>query len=442
MQMVQQLKEIGVNEIACLIDFGVPSAMVLDQLPALNRVKELATAKPVVNNLSIPDLIERHGVTHFQCTPSMASMLLGDSSTKAALGNLQTFLLGGEALAASLATTLKEVVSGNIVNMYGPTETTIWSTTFPVDTVATATVSIGTPIANTQVYILDSNLQPVPTGVPGELYIGGDGVVRGYLNRANLTAERFIVNPFTDSGARLYKTGDLVRYRPDGQLEFLGRLDHQVKLRGYRIELGEIESLLNQHPTVHETVITMREDTPGDVRLVAYVIARQGQQPDTAALRDYLRNDLPEFMIPAHVVLLDKFPLTPNKKINRNALPAPERSSQGTPKTKYIPPQNELEGTIITIWQELLHIEQIGVNDNFFDLGGHSLLTVQAHRRLCLAENRDISITDMFRFPTVRSLAEFLRRQQEQPGAEQPTMVQKSIDRAKTRREAMLRRRR
>ena len=239
----------------------------------------------------------------------------------------------------------------------------------------------------------------------------------------------------------VYRTGDLARYRADGNIDFLGRADFQVKLRGYRIELGEIEALLNVHESVREAVVVAREDTPGDMRLVAYVIMQAGQKLDLTALKEALRADLPEFMVPATYVPMTSFPLTPNKKTDRKALPAPDQILVET-QTVYVAPTNDLEQQIAEIWQRLLNVPQVGLNDNFFDLGGHSLLTVQAHRQLKEVVDKEISITDMFRFPTIRSLADYLNADDGSNGSEHrsPTAVEQSVDRAASRREAMMQR--
>ncbi|VAW36165.1 Polyketide synthase modules and related proteins, partial [hydrothermal vent metagenome] len=441
LQMVNKLKAIDVDDIGCLIDFGVPSTLALQHLNHLNELKKLAKPKVATEDFSIPAQIERHGVTHFQCTPSMASMLLLDERTTAALGQVQTVMIGGEAFPTALAQQLKQIVSGKLINMYGPTETTIWSTTHEVMVDETA-VSIGKPVANTQIYILDKAMQPVPIGVAGDLYISGDGVVRGYHNRPELTAERFVDLRFNRKSKivnrKSYKTGDLARYRPDGNIEFLGRADFQVKLRGYRIEMGEIEALLTAHDSVREAVVTVREDSPGDKRLVAYVIMQTGQKLDTAVLKEALRADLPEFMVPATYVPLSSFPLTPNKKTDRKALPAPDQVLVEA-QTVYVPPTNDLEQKIAEIWQNLLNVPQVGLNDNFFDLGGHSLLTVQAHRQLKEVVDKPLSITDMFRFPTVRSLVDYLNQDSNGNGSQ--TAVEQSADRAASRREKMMQRR-
>jgi acyl-coenzyme A synthetase/AMP-(fatty) acid ligase/acyl carrier protein len=353
---------------------------------------------------SIPALIERHQVTHFQCTPSMASMLLVDDESRTALSTIQTWLLGGEAFPVALATELNEMMSGDIINMYGPTETTVWSSTYRVGQ-AQCTIPIGRPIANTQLYILDSRMQPVPVGVTGELFIGGDGVARGYVKRPKLTAERFVKDPFCgEPDARIYRTGDLVRYRPDGNIEFLGRIDHQVKVRGHRIELGEIESVLGRHPAVREAVVTVREDVPGDKRLVAYVVPNRQLPLGIGELRSLLKDKLPDYMVPAAFVELEALPLTPNNKVDRRNLPPPPGERQA--EDLYIAPQNELERIIAGIWQDLLQVDRVGVDDNFFELGGHSLLATQVMARVRKVLRVDLPLRTLFDTPTVARLAE------------------------------------
>jgi natural product biosynthesis luciferase-like monooxygenase protein len=290
LEMVDKLKAVGVDEIACLVDFGVDSESVLQSLVYLNEVRDRAnpSAAEAAAEYSIPAQIRKHRVTHMQGTPSMARMLAADAEGLDALRSLKKLMLGGEALPQALVAELAPVVQGDIINMYGPTETTVWSTTAPVSKRGEP-ITIGRPIANTEIYIVDRYLQPTPVGVPGELLIGGAGVVRGYLDRPELTAERFVKSPFSaDPRARLYRTGDLARYRADGAIEFLGRIDHQVKLRGYRIELGEIEAVLGKHPGVRESVTVAREDTPGDQRLVAYVVANDAYQAEGGATTDAL----------------------------------------------------------------------------------------------------------------------------------------------------------
>lgn len=429
-KMIDRCKAAGVDEIACLLDFGVETEKVMAGLPLLKEVRDAANQHVMdidaVADFSLPAQLEHHNVTHFQCTPSMARMLCFDNEARTQLAKLKHMMVGGEAFPNSLANDLKSILTGRLTNMYGPTETTIWSTTQDVDNADL--IPIGRPIANTDIFILDPNRQPVPTGVPGDLFIGGDGVVRGYLDRSELTAERFIENPF-DSSKRIYWTGDLAKYRDDGIIDFLGRVDHQVKIRGYRIELGEIEALLGKHESVRDCVLLLREDTPGDQRLVAYVVP-VSQTPDSADLKQHLRKQLPEYMVPNDVVVLDAMPLTPNGKLDRKQLPSPQGLSQ-TATADYVAPEDDLQKTIATVWQESLQIDKIGVNDNFFDLGGHSLLIVRVHQQLKQRVEKPISLTDLYRFPTIRSLTEFLNNDDANASLKQ------SSDRAQRRRERM-----
>lgn len=324
-------------------------------------------------------------------------------------------LCGGEGLPKVLAHQL--VNKGrSLWNLYGPTETTIWSTAHQFEasqsseTVDSLTL-IGRPIDNTQIYILDHNFKLLPIGVPGELFIGGEGLARGYLNRPELTKQKFIPNPFSNKLApHLYKTGDLARYLPDGNIEFLGRIDYQVKIRGFRIELGEIEAILSQHPEVRETVVIAREDQPGNKRLVAYVVARQ--EPLTSSdLRRFLKKNLPEYMIPSAFVLLEALPLTPNGKVDRSSLPIPQ-GLRPQLEAAYVMPQTEAERLVAAVWQETLKLERVGIHDNFFELGGHSLLTVQIYSKLQEIFGQRLSIVEMFKYPTIYSLAQHLTQQQ------------------------------
>ena len=404
--MVDKLKQVGVDEIACLIDFGVPSPQVLEHLTHLNELKRRCTASSASADRSIAAEIRRHSVTHLQCTPSLATMLLASPESRDSLKDIRVLLVGGEALPVHVANQLLDLVrEGTVINMYGPTETTIWSATHRLDGVD-GTVPIGRPIANTQMYVLDSALRPTPLGVPGELYIGGDGVARGYLERPGLTSDRFLADPFRNApDALLYRTGDVARFRSDGALEFLGRVDHQVKIRGHRIELGEIEVTLGTHPAVRSAVVVAREDRPGDQRVVAYIVPRPSARTVEAELREHLKKHLPEFMLPSHFVLLPEFPLTPNQKVDRKALPPPDQV-QAASESDHAPPQGAVEERIARTWQDLLGVRHVGRNDNFFDLGGHSLLAVQLHRRLRDQFHCEIMIEDVFRFPSVRLLAE------------------------------------
>ncbi|SDW24472.1 MupA/Atu3671 family FMN-dependent luciferase-like monooxygenase [Roseicitreum antarcticum] len=400
---VEELKAIGVTEVACLIDYGIAPEQVLEGLYPLAEVLRRANQPSDVaaDDFSIAAQIRRHGVTHLQCTPSMARMFTMNDDARAALARVPNLLVGGEALPGTLAHDLSGLTGHSVLNMYGPTETTIWSSVCTT-TGGDGVVGIGTPIANTQLYVLNDAGQPVPPGVPGELWIGGDGVTRGYWQRPDLTAERFPANPF--GTGRMYRTGDLVRRDAFGGIDFLGRIDGQVKLRGYRIELGEIESALEAVPGITQAVVIAREDTPGDVRLVAYHIGTP-----TTDLRDALARNLPAHMIPAHFVALDRMPLTPNKKVDRKALPAP-RVSAPTQPVQAIPIQaagaSDTRAQIAGVWKRVLGVADVAPGDSFFALGGHSLLAVQAHRDLRDALGLPgLSITDIFRFPVLADLA-------------------------------------
>jgi amino acid adenylation domain-containing protein len=358
---------------------------------------------------TIPDEIRNHGVTHLQSTPSLARMIALNPDGLASLGRLKKLLLGGEALSASLVHQLRQVFRGEMHNMYGPTETTVWSTTFPI-TEDLASIPIGKPIVDTQVYVLDSGLQPVAAGEAGDLYIGGAGVVRGYWQRPDLTAEKFLGDPFRP-GNRMYRTGDLARFLPDGNLEFLGRADFQVKLRGFRIEIGEIEGALENQAGVGQAVVVAREfksrTQSDDKRLVAYIVPRVGTKLEVADLRAALAATLPEYMVPSHFVFLDSFPLTANGKIDRKALPDPstiDNESDAAPEL----PRSEMERVIAQAWKDALAVDDVGLNENFFDLGAHSLMVAEVHMQLQQMLGREISLVDLFQFPTVTALANHL----------------------------------
>ena len=328
---------------------------------------------------------------------------------------LKLVIVGGDVMLPEALNLWQQLPTNSVrlLNAYGPTETTITAITFEIShrfyrQLSTINIPIGRPLGSRKIYILDAYGNPVPIGIPGELHIGGAGVARGYLNRPNLTEEKFIPNPFSDGpGARLYKTGDLARYLSDGNIEFIGRIDHQVKIRGFRIELGEIESVLNQHPAVKETVAVVREDRPGDKRLAAYVVPNSEQAFAPSELRSFLKEKLPDYMIPTAMVFLDLLPLMPNGKVDRRALPAPEQSRSEL-ETVYVAPQSEVERIIAEVWQQVLRIEQVGLHDNFFDLGGHSLLLIQIHNKFQEIFKKEIPIAEMFRFPTIKALADHL----------------------------------
>jgi amino acid adenylation domain-containing protein len=327
------------------------------------------------------------------------------------IGNasLQTLLIGGDRLSHLPV----NPPPFSLVNNYGPTETTVVATSGRVESTAT-TVSIGRPIANTRVYILDSNREPVPVGVVGEMYVGGAGVARGYLKRPELTAERFVADPFVEeSGARMYRTGDLGRWLADGTIEFVGRNDNQVKIRGFRIELGEIEARLADHPEVREAVVLAREDTVGEKRLVAYYTASRIGEAEAASvgaerLRAHLSAVVPDYMVPAAYVRMERLPLTPNGKLDRKSLPAPEADAYAT--RVYEEPRSETERVLAGIWAELLMVERVGINDNFFMIGGHSLMAARVATRMNESFNVDIPLRRMFESPTIAQLADVIDR--------------------------------
>ena len=439
---IDTVKAIGVDEIACLIDYGVAPNLVMEGLtPLAEVVARCNAAAPAAGDDELDHglggLIRRHGVTHLQATPSMMTMIMMNEDDRNALAAVKHLFIGGEALHGSLLRQIKQVSQASVDNMYGPTETTIWSSTHRAELAQSGegVVPLGQPIANTQLYVLDRHQQPVPIGCPGELYIGGDGVARGYLKKPELTAERFVANPFVANG-RMYRTGDLVRRDASGTLNFIGRADHQVKVRGYRIELGEIEAQLGQVDGIREAVVVAREDEPNDVRLVAYIRFAKEIVPD-ARLRDHLAASLPDFMIPAHFVAMDTFPLTPNAKVDRKALPRPNQPSRAPApvaagSAPLAAPAGDLEQGIAETFKRFLGLERVSSGDNFFNLGGHSLLAVQMHRHLKATLAPSLTITDLFRFPTVAGLAAHL-----QGSNKASDQLERVADRAAMRRNAM-----
>jgi amino acid adenylation domain-containing protein len=360
------------------------------------------------NALALPSLPAANQVTLINTVPSAIAEL---SRMKGIPPSVQTVNLAGEALKNSLVQEVyQQQTIRQVFNLYGPSEDTTYSTYALIKKGPDEQVSIGRPVANTQVYLLDSHQQPVAQGMPGELFIGGAGLARGYLNRPELTAERFIPNPFSQQpGARLYRTGDLARYLPDGRIEYLGRSDHQVKLRGYRIELGEIEAVLAAHAGVREAVAIVRHAQGSDARLVAYLVAEQGHAVTGGQFRDYLKEKLPPYMIPSAFVMLPALPLTPNGKVNRAVLPEPD-DVRPQLATDFVMPRTEAEAAVAQVWQEILNLDHVGVNDNFFDLGGHSLLMVQAHSKLREQFTTELTVIDLFKYPTVSTLAEFISK--------------------------------
>jgi amino acid adenylation domain-containing protein len=375
-------------------------------LPLIVGARVIVAARDVVTNgEALIKTLAQTGTTVMQATPVTWRILLAAGWQ----GNPRLKILcGGEALPMELAQQLLPKAA-SLWNLYGPTETTIWSSVCQIEPSAEV-ISIGRPIANTQIYLLDAHLQPVPIGVPGELYIGGDGLARGYLNRPELTAERFIHHPST--GERLYKTGDLARYRSDGTIEHLGRLDFQVKLRGFRIELGEIEAVLGQHPAVRLAIVMAREDTPGDKRLVAYIELQQEQSATAVELKSHLTKHLPAYMVPSAFVLLEKLPLTPNGKVDRKALPAPE-SGRNVVDDSYVAPRSPVEQQLVEVWEELLGTRPIGIKDDFFELGGNSFLAVRLFDRMAQVCNQKLPLSTLFAGATIEHLAKELEGESE-----------------------------
>ncbi len=401
----EQLKRIGVDEIACLIDYGIATDTVMAGLKPLAKVLAQANQGTVLaqDDFSLAAQIVRHGVSHLQCTPSMAQMLITNDDARGALAQVKHLMVGGEALPGSLVQAVQGCSAAKVQNMYGPTETTIWSTTHRVGGAGDDTIAIGTPIANTQVFILNDKMRPQPVGTIGELLIGGAGVTLGYWQRDAMTAERFIENPF--GTGKLYRTGDLAAWDADGVLHFKGRVDAQVKIRGHRIELGEIEARLAEIEGVTQAVVIAR-DGPGGAQLVGYITTKAVLDAD--AVRVKLAQVLPEIMVPSAIVTLDAMPLTPNKKIDRKALPAPQTRGDAR-KASSTAPATGTEAKIAAVWSAILGVSDIRPEDNFFALGGHSLLAVQAHRDIKVAlDAQRLSITDIFRFPTLQGLAAHL----------------------------------
>ena len=410
-------------------------------LPLITGAKVVLASRAVTTDgIELAKQISLSNVTVMQGTPATWQLLLASGWQ----GNQNLKILcGGEALPTDLARQLLNC-GHSVWNLYGPTETTIWSTASQVEVsqLEKASIPIGRPIANTQLYILDGNDQPVPIGVSGELHIGGAGLARGYLNRPELTAEKFITIPLPsplergrlekipplergkpdkipplERGVRgdslsLYKTGDLARYLPDGNIEYLGRIDNQVKLRGFRIELGEIESVLSSHLQVQQTVVICREDIPGNKQLVAYLVTSEPEL-NSSELRLYLQSKLPEYMLPSAFVLLETLPLTPNGKIDRKALPAPDINL--TRSHEYVPPQTETEKQIATVLQEVLQLEKVSIYDNFFELGANSLILVKVNSKLREILSIELPLLDMFTYPNIKALSQHIIKKNETP---------------------------
>ena len=381
-------------------------------LPLLNGAQLVLASPALSDDLSLLwGEVAGQAISVLQLAPSVLQALLPEVG-EGQLASLRTLAFGGEALSAALVEQLREQWGGQVYNLYGPTEATIDTSSLLIEgPVDTAIAAIGRPISNVRTYVLDSNLQVCPVGSAGELYVGGDSLARGYHQRPDLSAERFVPDPFTP-GARLYRTGDLVRYRADGVIDYLGRIDHQVKIRGLRIELGEIEALLLRQPAVREAVVLPRESANG-TQLVAWVVAGQGAMAgDELAheLKALLGQDLPGFMVPTQWLFLDQLPLTPNGKLDRKALPQPDI---GHAHAAYVAPQGELEQQLAAIWAEVLKVDKVGMSDDFFELGGHSLLATQIVSRVQKELGHHVPLRAMFELNTLQALVAYIEGQQD-----------------------------
>jgi acyl-coenzyme A synthetase/AMP-(fatty) acid ligase/acyl carrier protein len=362
-----------------------------------------------VNALAAARVLTREAVSIFQVTPSRLQLFVGEADAAATLAPLDYLLVGGEAFPATLLQQVRKLTRGRIINQYGPTETTVWSSL--KDLTGDAPLNIGKPIANTQIYILGNNNKPQPIGVYGELCIAGDGLAIGYLNRTELTAERFHDWTFTHQGKEItttiYRTGDLARWLPDGNIDFLGRTDFQVKVRGYRIELGEVETQLRSHDQISDVVAAVKEKE-GINFLFAYIVIEDEEK--VAGLRDYLADKLPFYMIPTYFVPIEKIPLTPNGKVDRKALDVFDRQVQM--HEEFIAPATQLERSIAAAWEKVLGLEEIGVNHNFFDIGGNSMNLIRVSNSLKEELGVDVPVLSLFRFTTIKALAGHIKEMQ------------------------------
>ena len=402
-------EEPGINESDVLLsittisfDLSVPDIF----LPLMAGARlVIASREATFDGKLLKSLLKSSNATFMQATPTTWQLLLeagwtGDRKLKA--------IVGGEAVSPELARKLA-ASCGSVWNMYGPTETTVWSSGYRIEGRDERSVPIGTPIANTSLYVLGPNRKPLPYGAEGELYVGGDGLARGYFEQPELTAEKFVHDPFSSrAGARMYRTGDLARYRPDGNLEFLGRIDHQVKIRGFRIELGEIEAVLEQHAAVKQAVAVARDDEFGSKYLAAYFTPRRSATFSQSGLREHLRKQLPEYMIPSALVAVREFPLSPNGKVDRKALPTPQADDYHRER-EYVAPRDKVEKKLVAIWEEVLGVKPVGIRDGFFDLGGKSLQAARLFTKMIGAFHKELPLTTLIQSPTVELLANEIR---------------------------------
>jgi aspartate racemase len=382
------------------------------------------------------EVLRQYQITTLWLTAGLFHLLVDEEVQ--ALAGVRQLLAGGDVLSpARVEKVLREVSGCRVINGYGPTETTTFACCYAMTKAEQATepVPIGGPIANSQVHILDPHLRAVPVGIAGELYIAGDGLARGYLDGAAATAEKFVPNPFSQvPGARMYRTGDRARWRSNGLIEFLGRLDAQAKIRGHRIEPGEVEALLMGHPCIQEVAVIVREDEGGEKRLVGYVVTKGDDGATASQLRTYVKERLPEYMVPRRIVILDSIPLTSNGKLDRGLLPDDEDPAKEEPEAT-ARPRGEMEAAIATVWQQVLHVDTMSLDDNFFDLGGHSLLILQVRRELREVLGRNIPIVDFFTYPSIRALVQHLDL-----GPQGPAAIQASRDDAGLRNDYLSRR--
>jgi amino acid adenylation domain-containing protein len=409
-RLVKNTNYIDLNEREVFLQFSPISfdASTLEIWGALLNGGCMAMMPPEKQSLSeLGTAIRRYGVTTLWLTAGLFNVMVEQRVED--LKPLRQLVAGGDALSpAHVRKALENLPGCRLINGYGPTEGTTFTCchTISVEDAEGSSIPIGRPIANTQVYLLDSENQLVPSGEAGELCIGGDGLARGYLNQPELTAAKFVRHPFRDEPeARIYKTGDLARYRPDGTIEFLGRSDNQVKISGYRIELGEIETVVMQYPSVRSTVVIARQDTPGEKKLVAYVVASE-QECSFAELRVYLQQKLPAYMMPSAFVLMDALPLSPNGKVDRAVLPVPLVAHPEPPRAKSA--QSDMEQKIESAWLKVLVLQQVGLDENFFDVGGDSLQLLAVHAEIQKKIESEFPLTDLFEYSTIRSLARHL----------------------------------
>ncbi|GKX65197.1 non-ribosomal peptide synthase/polyketide synthase [Inconstantimicrobium mannanitabidum] len=405
--ITKEIKLLEYQSILCITTISFDIFGLETLVPLTQGLKVVvASEEEHIDGEKLSEIIEKNNVELMQSTPSRLNMLLCSNRIKKSLRGIKALLVGGEEISTNLVQELKHYEKLNVYNVYGPTETTIWSTIKFLN--KEEKITIGKPISNTQIYVLNNN-QLAQIGVPGELCIAGDGLARGYLNRPELTSEKFVDNPF-NLGAKMYKTGDLARWLPDGNIEFLGRIDNQVKIRGFRIELGEIENRLLQHENVKGAVVLVKKNKESEKDICAYIVSNK--EVKDLYLREYLKESLPDYMVPAYFVQVENMPLTANGKLDRRALPEPNRD---VALTEYEAPRNEVEKTLVRIWREVLGISKVGINDNFFDLGGHSLKATMLMSKIHKELNKEVPLKELFKSSTIKELGKYIESVEENP---------------------------